>query len=601
MKDVIHHHCRTSFKMGHQPDEKLYCSGTNYTQKAKSGVIDAESHRRITQAKDVSSLVTPALSNLSVPVITLFLQKLAELNSVNEFKIQVGRYLTNDPYFVEIKKVLHSKAIHMETVDLLRNLESLLALVESEDFIIESLETQVTFVMKNMPMRHLLKVLTMYELKEKNSRQKKLNADAISWLDKRWLDISNPKDIVSFMYFAQRQFNGNSTGSDIYEKLELRALDLIERMSSLDLYRVLYQQAKSGRRNASLKRSIVYHLNNNTLPLSDVQIMNLLYSCCRLSIYDETLLDKISEKLLYTDISTSKVRTSIIVSLGLLKWRHVELLELLGKQISMPEGTANEIAAMIVTCGAVNYMPSAVDDNLGSLLNRVEHIRHEQPKLWLDVVWSLCVLEKANAITASTVLDKEFHALLQEHDVVKLMTIQSKLKDVNNCAMGELTDYEGPYLKDNNNINNSHSQSKARPSNLALFVLSDLRHIVPSEKYFNWNTSSSRGYHIDIELIVDSEGRPLKLEDHESSIQGDQDQAMQEGQNVFRLAVKVLDFSDMTLKVVVPNGLNALSIRQLTNEGYTMVEVPFFEYSKLTTTLSRVQYLQGKIHAAVSS
>lgn len=68
-----------------------------------------------------------------------------------------------------------------------------------------------------------------------------------------------------------------------------------------------------------------------------------------------------------------------------------------------------------------------------------------------------------------------------------------------------------------------------------------------------------------------------------------------------RIAFVVLDYHDMCQGTVnEPNGISALAIRLLKQQGYTVLAIPHTEFNTSVTILKRVQYLDAKLKSAVS-
>lgn len=66
--------------------------------------------------------------------------------------------------------------------------------------------------------------------------------------------------------------------------------------------------------------------------------------------------------------------------------------------------------------------------------------------------------------------------------------------------------------------------------------------------------------------------------------------------NHFRVAFMVLDYHDMCRgQENEPNGIQSLAIKLLEKNGYTVLPVPYNEFSTREKVLKRVQYLDAKL------
>lgn len=71
---------------------------------------------------------------------------------------------------------------------------------------------------------------------------------------------------------------------------------------------------------------------------------------------------------------------------------------------------------------------------------------------------------------------------------------------------------------------------------------------------------------------------------------------------VRRIALLVHDYHDMCQGPhVALNGIQALNMRLLEQEGYTVLSIPYNEFSTSDKLLKRVEYLQKKFKSIVTS
>ena len=225
-------------------------------------------------------------------------------------------------------------------------------------------------------------------------------------LQKRWVEIVNPHDLVTLMYLA------GDTHPSFMEKLEERALDLTGSMSAKALYRILYILSRKQTRNTPLIRSIVYHLNKKFLQLSPVQLGNLLYACAVLQVFNVELLDQITKQVM-DDIArfeNPKQITALLQSFSILRWKHELLFETLSAAVlkATSKITPKVAASLLQSCSYVDCMPKNIADTLPQLVAIATDLQDSDPQLWLDLVWNAAVLKCLDNDLVTSVLNEAF-------------------------------------------------------------------------------------------------------------------------------------------------------------------------------------------------
>lgn len=208
------------------------------------------------------------------------------------------------------------------------------------------------------------------------------------------------------------------------QNLEDRALDFIEMASSKELYRIIYLLSHQGHHSTPLIRAILYHLNKTTLSsLSAVQLNNLLFACCVLKVYDAPLLEKVGTELKNKQAElTQKLIASAITSFSRLRWSQAGtlqfLIELLDDDCVGP-GSVTLASSGLDATDEVSVIYSLANLNLCNELCRelifhlaqapdLKKFQQSSPLLWLDVVWSLAIINKLDASFAASVLTPDF-------------------------------------------------------------------------------------------------------------------------------------------------------------------------------------------------
>ncbi|PVD37322.1 hypothetical protein C0Q70_04321 [Pomacea canaliculata] len=372
-------------------------------------------------------------------------------------------------------------------------------------------------------------------------------------------------------------------------RLEERALDLVEQASVKELYRILYILSRHRHRNMSLIRAVSYHLNKSDLSdLSAVQLSNLLYACAVLKVFDTPLLEKTSLALQTKQRElTPKLAQSVLTSMSLLRWGHSQTVQYMVDQLncrnwssalfhsddecvsktkdiplSLSLGRADRVAIVMSLANLNKNNPMCCE-----LVHKViatpdvSELQKSSPFLWLDVVWSLAVLKLLNANLAASVLTEDFWGSLPVSDSFQSIVNFTKINNINIAAKYEIQGYTGPYLPDTFCPSDAklllRSERKAAEK-----VISALLHMAPRDSYAILDATVEGGYVIDAEFFVDDSGEPQPLTKVGKS-----------SSLLHRVALKVLDFPDLTLPDLEMTGLHAMEARHLSYQGFTVVHV----------------------------
>lgn len=341
-------------------------------------------------------------SKLNSQSVILLLRRLTDLKDNSK-----SVALEMDRRFIQLTGLLETGVSDLSPYNLVESLHYLLQLTREDQNAIIQLEMRVKEMLLRLKFSQLLRVVQMHRASSQTSLRRSVYDEAMTVLERRWVEIINPKDLVSVLYVAP------SDREKLLSNLEQKTLELSEAMNVKDLYRILYLMAKRNRRNIPVIRSLVYHMNRFTLGLNLIQLANLSYACAKLNIYDENIMGKIVEGVLSCkgnqQASVDELST-VLRSFGMLQWCDQNLMDGVGERF-MAESSVVPLdgwAALLLTSGCVNYLPSHVAEHLPDIISKVETLQGSNPRLWLDVVWSLLILSRATPSMVSSVLSQAF-------------------------------------------------------------------------------------------------------------------------------------------------------------------------------------------------
>ena len=371
-------------------------------------------------AQIVSDLKSPkavldAMKNLKFTVenTSLAVHRMLHLCTCDSSNVTPAerKQLLKDARFMRLSDILHKAVPTLNVPMLLDLVRGLLQMSGDDSYLVASLEMQIRWMMRKMSVSQLMHVVEIHQNCLTTELRSEIYNEAMLAIERRWVEISSTKDVVTLMYIV------GDKSTKFVSKLEDKALDLCEGMTTKELYRVLYIMARHQRRNTPLLRAITYHLNKGLLNLNIVQMSNLLYACANLSIFNVTLLENISSALLLTPVTAESVHLvpSFLQSLSMLRWRHTGILDGLAETLLANVDTVktSDVLSLLLTCASLDYMSPVLARQLHVVLKKLEGAKTTDPRSWLDAVWCCAVLGNCDADMAASVLGADFLSLLE--------------------------------------------------------------------------------------------------------------------------------------------------------------------------------------------
>lgn len=376
--------------------------------------IDPQAHlhskRRLENDVKVCTTVSSVLSQITdmrmQPIHAyIVLERLSELRGTDPVGTQrdMEEALQN-PQYLKIEQVLDREIIRVPPHMLLSCLGIMLSLTPQDNHLIKSLETQTIWLMRRFTIGQMVRVLEIHHNHQETELRREMYLKALSAVEKRWVEISNPKDLVTLLYLTLQN------SPRLSEKLEDKALELAEDMSPKELYRVAYLLAKKRHRNTPLLRAITYHLNKTKLLLSTVQLTNLLFACSTLNVRDTNLLEKISagirQKGNQGQLNSPSLLASVLHSLANLRWQSPLTLDTVYQLVekNLDEFKSKDLVTVLLAAAKLNYVSPLSTTLLPAIAKRLSSDKELEKRLWLDVVWSMATLKLLTQEMASSVL-----------------------------------------------------------------------------------------------------------------------------------------------------------------------------------------------------
>ncbi|XP_073815789.1 FAST kinase domain-containing protein 4 [Musca autumnalis] len=371
------------------------------------------------------------------------------------------------------------------------------------------------------------------------------------------------------------------------------AAKLIASISLPQMVKVMSTLAARKRRSTPLLRSLAFNISSSTEHLDLKQCGDVFYAMATLNFQDSVLAAKLCSDIqvaLPKNTDKSAVIGSILTSLGILKYRDLDILESLTQwtikhsDICRPQ----DLSALFLTSAMLNFKSSNIDEVQQKLAKTIVQQDFSKSIDWLNHVWAMTILGLSTNQQLESVLSKSFVEKVQSEKTGLSATSKMKLLHLNSYAQMLATDYKGELIPTDSEVYNvpmAHAKGKQV---LVNGLLDALKSLLPSQNHVQSLVDSKMGFLIDAVCAFDSKRNPLPLDKtHKDAI---------------KVALMVVDYHDIchgTHKSA--SGLTSLSFDLLEKSGYKVIPIPYNEFNTSDKLLKRVQYLESKFKALISS
>ncbi|KAG5882845.1 hypothetical protein JTB14_022356 [Gonioctena quinquepunctata] len=381
-----------------------------------------------------------------------------------------------------------------------------------------------------------------------------------------------------------------SRSEDLSTVLSITADDeaakMVGSITLAQMVKVMSTLSIKKRRSTLLLRALAYNITGSTDQLNIKQCSDLLYSMATLNFPDENLLSRVGSDIcieLEKNVKRGSVVGSILTSLGLLKYKNPALLENLSEWMTKNDILCRpqDIFSLFMTLAVLNYIPTNSEKLFEVLLPQLTPPEAALPVVWLEIVWSLVLLNKATNEHISSVLNDTFLHELGEQS----LSISTKLKllNIDGAAQYLQKHYNGPRIPSNSPLRDTQFAQTKEKYEMVNSVLDTLKNLIQSEKLLRTRVNSGLGFFIDAECLLDKKCSPLPLDQRELN------------KEARRVAILTYDFHDMTRGRVEPTGINVFAANLLQSQGYRIVTMPYTEYKPRDKLVHRVQYIESKL------
>uniref|UniRef100_A0A671R5M7 FAST kinase domain-containing protein 4 n=1 Tax=Sinocyclocheilus anshuiensis TaxID=1608454 RepID=A0A671R5M7_9TELE len=435
-----------------------------------------------------------------------------------------------------------------------------------------SIQNEVLWRIRRLTYRHLAYLVDWVAFQRRQGYENEaLTTALLKQLELRWTELCDSRTISILMGRA------SLFTPSLMDKLEDKALELAESFTAEDIRRVAFALASQNRRAVPLLRALSYHLNQKpSFELKTPLLLDIAYVYGKLNFHQTHVLQRIAAELLprLSELSSLDV-TRCAKSLAFLKWLHLPMFEGFAQHyVSNSENYSTlQVCNLLISFAKLNFQLSKGEEFYQKVHKALEgSFQNLEPFLKTDVVWSLCVLNQANPYYISSVTKYDFQKKLTAGGIVD-RTESYRLKLLHISAFAQLEPLgitiESP------TVLLPAPQGKVEGSTP---LQSSLHTALQS--LTNGRTQALRtavktiyGWTIDGELMVDSESKPIDLDNLKAPHLpgGGGRDALPAGAR--RIAFVAWEFPNFCLRSKDLLGRFAMQKRHLQLAGFILVEV----------------------------
>lgn len=248
--------------------------------------------------------------------------------------------------------------------------------------------------------------------------------------------------------------------------------------------------------------------------------------------------------------------------------------------------STSQVARQIMAFGKLGYLPP----NAGQVFRKVETILHTrfshfQPRTLLNLLHACILVERFPVNFVSKVFSSYFLQQLQEQSMGIDRAALAQLTQLYMTVKLECPFYEGPKLLPKYRVKSflMSGRSLETPVDPHLYnsVKTGLVDLLGDRSYFGSKVLTPYCYTLDVEIKLDEEGYVLP--------------ASQTDDVYKRIALCIDGQKRFTSNLRQLLGKEAIKQRHLRLLGYEVVQIPYFEFEKLQSKTSMVEYLHQKI------
>ncbi|XP_051156823.1 uncharacterized protein LOC127278915 [Leptopilina boulardi] len=372
----------------------------------------------------------------------------------------------------------------------------------------------------------------------------------------------------------------------VIEKPNLSMEEAIQILSKLGLFKSRIVPVLQSLRDCIVKSNDTIHMK---------WASDIMYNMSVLNFYDEQLMLRILptliQKIPTIRNDNSAVIGSVLKSIGLLRYRNEELLLTITKWVMKNHASMKPqyVSSFFVTLAVVGYVPTDNLQEFQSFTSQFQETDMSTASDWLDVVWSLVILNQAKEEQIMSVINSDF---LEKLSVVSKLTEIRKRKILNINAAAKIlfnknTDH---ILNQDSSIFNVTLEKNQHQQDFVKRIVTALFAFLPCKGCVNMDVDTKLGFSVDAEFYVDENCNPIILTLIEST-----------EKKPFKLAIQALTYYDYCLgdNKVMGHVNFQNSLLKLMN--YHVISVSYKDFKLNQKVVEHVKYLRALIDNTVKS
>ncbi|GBN68614.1 FAST kinase domain-containing protein 4 [Araneus ventricosus] len=410
--------------------------------------------------------------------------------------------------------------------------------------------------------------------------QKKVIFRLIDQLERIMNEISTSSEILMLVHIL------HLFDKELQKQLEQKIIDVVPSLQVNEMCKLICLLAEKSNRNVLILNSLAFHMRQKLERPDLNETVDIFYAFKKLNFFDPKLftclLNHFEDEI--PSVKQASLITGLLTACGHMRWRHTGILENCGKWIknNLNYCKTREFISYVLTVAALHFSNAQVRVVVEKIVPHFTMENISSSDVLLNVAWSLGILDSVPKELLLKVLNPEFYKPLIEHsDIHSKVSYQLKLMNLKGILKKNHPEFIFGCELFLDPIKLPESSVIGRSRQHVINVLSIL---ISKEKFLSVNQVSDTGVFIDAEFILNEKEKPLPIQDFGLGFR--EKKPIPDGSK--RVAILVMFQKDYTHCSRRLTGVNALGARLLKNAGYTVVHIPYEEFSKSKTDVEKL-------------
>ncbi|XP_023681479.1 FAST kinase domain-containing protein 4 [Paramormyrops kingsleyae] len=458
--------------------------------------------------------------------------------------------------------------------------------------VLASLQTEALWRVRRFSYRQLV-YLYEWACGRGAPQAEELLGAVVKQLELRWTELADARTVAALMARPAH------LPPSLLDRLEDKALELVERFRAEDIRKVAVALASQGRRSVALFRALSYHIQQKpSEELKASLLLDLVFAYAKVNFHHSQVFQRIAGDLVpQVPRLTPGDVTRCARSFSHLKWLHHSLFEGFAEHYTQQwqKYSTLQLCSLLLSLAQLNFQPSKKEQFYGQVHAALEGALSDlEPFLLTDLVWSLCVLQQARPDHLRAVLDPAVQLRLAGGAPSRVASYGLKLQHIASTAQLEVLCPPGV-------VPDPPSTLDGQPTPLQSSLHEALRALAGGlEGGYRAGVVTVFGWTIDGELVLDSDNKPINLLGLKAPHLPGGGGGSPLPRGAHRIAFLASEFSHHGSKGRELLGRYAMRQRHLQLAGFLTVPVLYYEWAELKDDRQRMAYLKDKMGKAVA-